>query len=492
MNWSTDGQTPEFLAATRMISLADGIVDSILARLRLDAGMRVLDVGCGSGEYCFRLGSATRGVHYTGVELDAAFVEFANLRAAGKVDYPFEQPNPANDYRFACADGLDLPFDDGTFDAVVSHTYLTAVPDWACALAEMCRVCKPGGIVSSVTSLTDDFYGTGSISLFTSLMDSASVELLETVEKTKKKLLKGVNLAAGIFPRKVPVAFDWMGLENVSCAPLAHYFCLSDAATTEEEGKRHIELLTSMETSQVKRLKAHPETADALTGEQWDAYEDLVRFRSGALLDCSRNREWNWYGNASLLVCGTVPAQGIPETRLALREASRKARRELQTCLDAGLATRYTTTQLGPGRCVKTTFSLGGGLLLDACGFDPPRALAEACGFLLGNEEADYARIEARFRGEGTDFDELPAFSNADIYAIPDMWETVSETAMARIKTTFKDAGAFEGLPVVACIMSDGTSKAESFAIHPNYREAAMRAFARTREAFRRKQLQLG
>ena len=188
MNWSTDGQTPEFLAATRMASLDNAIIASILERIELEPGMRVLDVGSGSGEYCFRLGSAVKGVDFVGLEYDANFVDFAIDRAKGDVGYPFEVPNQANSYQFVCGDGLCLPFDDGEFDAVVSHTYLTAVPDWACALAEMCRVCKPGGTVSSITSMTDNFYGTGTIELFGGLVDPASASLLRTVEKAKALL----------------------------------------------------------------------------------------------------------------------------------------------------------------------------------------------------------------------------------------------------------------------------------------------------------------
>ena len=46
---------------------------------------------------------------------------------------------------FARADALDLPFGDGTFDAVVSTQVLEYVDDIAAALAEARRVLRPGG-----------------------------------------------------------------------------------------------------------------------------------------------------------------------------------------------------------------------------------------------------------------------------------------------------------------------------------------------------------
>ena len=52
---------------------------------------------------------------------------------------------------------------------------------------------------------------------------------------------------------------------------------------------------------------------------------------------------------------------------------------------------------------------------------------------------------------------------------------------MARIKTTFKDAGTLDGIPIVVCILTDGVLKAGAIAAHPDYLEAARRAFARAR-----------
>ena len=479
MNWSTDGQTPEFLAATRMVSLDDAIIATILTHIELKPGVRVLDVGCGSGEYCFRLGSAVEGVEFIGLEYDAGFVEFAQKRAEGTVGYPFETPNPANSYRFVCGDGLDLPFDDGEFDAIVSHTYLTAVPDWACALAEMCRVCKPGGTVSSVTSLTDDFYGTGTIGLFSGLLDPASASLLQTVEKAKALLADPMNLTAGIRPRKVPVSFDWMGLHDVTCTPLAHYFCLSDSAVNARDRKRFVDLLYLMEANQLERLKECPATNSMLTDAKWDEYADLLQLRRTALAECDENHEWNWYGNASLLVCGTVPTDAPYGKWCTFRDASAKANRALQSYVDANLVKGADTSQLGPGRCAKVALSRCDGSKLTVFGFDPPRALLEACGITAENEEVGYLLIESRFRADNQALDGLPSLPNDVVYGIQDMWETVSEAAMTGISTQFKDAGSADGCSIVACFATRDGRVGKSISAHPDFKEAAMRAFAR-------------
>lgn len=313
MQWSVDGQTPEFLATTRMVSLSDAIVGAIAGALGLEPGMRVLDVGCGSGEYAFRLGSQVSGVEFTGVELDAAFVEFAQARALGRVPYPFEEPSPANSYRFLEADATALPFADESFDAVVSHTFLTAVPAWEAALTEMCRVCKAGGGVSSVTNMNDDFYGAGSIDLFAGARFSPEQRALaERVAALDAAVHPDVDLVGGIAPHEVPRAFAREGLQRVRCVPLAQYFSLSDAGASPQDKRRYLDLLRAEKLSwaRIARRLARARGLEGwLSDAEWDAYADLIGKRHRELSEnLAANGEWEWYGNASLLVVGDRPA----------------------------------------------------------------------------------------------------------------------------------------------------------------------------------------
>ena len=309
MDWSTDGQTPSFLAATRMVSLNDDVVDAIREAIPLTPGMKVLDAGCGSGEYTFRLASDVADVQFVGFDCDAAFVKCANDRAHNLIGYPFEIPNPQNTYEFIEADGCALPFDDDTFDVVVSHTYLTAIEHWKTALDELVRVCKQGCIVSSVTNMTDDFYGAGNFELLDVADYPDDAELIQRVNALKASVLHGMDTTAGIAPHDVPRAFSAAGLHHVHCRPLAHYFCLSDAHTVPEEAQRHIDLLRMVELEELERISNDPTTAQELGTAQWDRYRDLVEERYRNLQSAiEENREWNWIGNASLLVCGRKPA----------------------------------------------------------------------------------------------------------------------------------------------------------------------------------------
>ena len=316
MHWSINGQSPEFLAATRMISLSDSIVKAIVSELGLLPGMSVLDVGCGSGEYCIRLGSAVKDVAFTGLDYDELFVEFANKRTRDEASWPFEAPNRCNSYRFVRGDGLNLPFDDETFDAVVSHTYLTAVPDYERALTEMRRVCKQNGTVSSVTNLTDNFYGSGIIGLFSdtatrstagSVMSlPANRELVERMNAVFASIVPDMPMTAGIAPRNVPAAFADAGLKDIRCRPLGQYFCLSDARTDPIQSRRYIELLHLIEHRRLAIIENDPRARSLIGEDEIREFARLADARRDELAAAiGQNVEWNWFGNASLLVCAT-------------------------------------------------------------------------------------------------------------------------------------------------------------------------------------------
>jgi SAM-dependent methyltransferase len=95
------------------------------------AGCSVLDVGCGEGRFCRML--AKRGANVTGVDPTAALLEAA--RAA----------DPGGNYVEGIAERL--PFDDGSFDLVVSYVSLIDFADLDRAIAEVARVARPSGSI---------------------------------------------------------------------------------------------------------------------------------------------------------------------------------------------------------------------------------------------------------------------------------------------------------------------------------------------------------
>jgi SAM-dependent methyltransferase len=92
---------------------------------------RILDAGCGTGAILQRLGNPERNL---GVDLAPEAISFCRERGLNNV----QQGN-------VCA----LPFDDGSFDAVISSSvlYHQWVSDIDLAIREIYRVLRPGGLV---------------------------------------------------------------------------------------------------------------------------------------------------------------------------------------------------------------------------------------------------------------------------------------------------------------------------------------------------------
>jgi len=96
-------------------------------------GRRVLEVGCGVGDFAVHLARA--GATVTAVDFAPVAIEMARARAAAH----------AETVDFRAADAQNLPFPDESFDLLFSCECLEHLPDPAQALREMTRVLRPGG-----------------------------------------------------------------------------------------------------------------------------------------------------------------------------------------------------------------------------------------------------------------------------------------------------------------------------------------------------------
>jgi SAM-dependent methyltransferase len=105
---------------------------------------RILDVGCGTGEAAPHLLRLFPEATYVGVDVEEPHLQRARARCHGLGERA----------RFQTDDALALSFGDAAFDLVISRHVLQALPDPGKAVAEMVRVCRPGG---RIHALAEDY-----------------------------------------------------------------------------------------------------------------------------------------------------------------------------------------------------------------------------------------------------------------------------------------------------------------------------------------------
>ncbi len=124
------------------------IVGELLAEacdLRWDE--RVLDVAAGNGNVT--LAAARRGCNVTSTDYVSALLDRGAERAGAE----------RLDVKFQVADAEALPFEDASFDVVLSTFGVMFSPDQGKAASELARVCRPGGRIGLANWTPEGFIG---------------------------------------------------------------------------------------------------------------------------------------------------------------------------------------------------------------------------------------------------------------------------------------------------------------------------------------------
>jgi ubiquinone/menaquinone biosynthesis C-methylase UbiE len=116
-------------------------------QLDIPAGCQLLDVACGSGQVA--LWAARDGVNVTGVDIAPNLVQRAQARARA------ERLNA----RFVEGDAEALPFEDASFDVVISLIGAMFAPRPELVARELLRVCSPGGTIAMGNWTREGFVG---------------------------------------------------------------------------------------------------------------------------------------------------------------------------------------------------------------------------------------------------------------------------------------------------------------------------------------------
>lgn len=121
--------------------------ESLCEAVDLESGSRVLDVACGNGNAA--LAAARRFCRVTGVDYVPELLHRAKERArAERLELETIE-----------GDAERLPFEDGSFDTVLSTFGVMFAPDQERAANELLRVTKPGGKIGLANWTPEGFIG---------------------------------------------------------------------------------------------------------------------------------------------------------------------------------------------------------------------------------------------------------------------------------------------------------------------------------------------
>jgi SAM-dependent methyltransferase len=118
-----------------------------LDRIGIEPGTRVLDVACGTGQLA--IPAAQAGARAWGIDIAPNLIEQARARATGE----------GLDVEFTVGDAEALPYEDGSFDLVISLIGAMFAPRPDVVAAELTRVCRPGGRIVMGNWTPEGFIG---------------------------------------------------------------------------------------------------------------------------------------------------------------------------------------------------------------------------------------------------------------------------------------------------------------------------------------------
>ena len=212
--------------------------ETCVERAGIEAGMEVLDVACGTGNAT--IPAAQLGARVTGLDFQPNLLETARARAA----------EAGVDVEWVEGDARELPFEDASFDRVISALGHMFAPDHERTAAEMKRVVRPGGKISIACWTPDGAIG-GMLRTTVKLVPpppGASSPLLWGTEDHVRELLGEADFERREFEWGEASVADYVDFMLETYGPLLN----AQEALGERSGELREELIRYYETQNLE------------------------------------------------------------------------------------------------------------------------------------------------------------------------------------------------------------------------------------------------
>ncbi|KAA0085639.1 class I SAM-dependent methyltransferase [Mycolicibacterium sp. P9-64] len=181
---------PGYDALTRLLGMRPAY-DEFVAQVELFDGVRVLEIGCGTGNVMARLKRAEPGAQLTGMDPDPRALARAGRKFRGVAGVRFDRGY-----------AQEVPYADKSFDRVLSSMMLHHLDDdvKTAALSEVFRVLRPGGSMHVVDIVGHHAASAHDDSVIPTLLKDRGFEGVAELGSRRLRFVGPVHFYRGIRP----------------------------------------------------------------------------------------------------------------------------------------------------------------------------------------------------------------------------------------------------------------------------------------------------
>lgn len=236
--WSDRIQSIGTLDSSRKLRFSDRFQNAYTEFFRLEEGVRILEIGCGTGALCRALKRWYPSAEVVGLDRDDAFIDYARERNTGET--------------YRKGDATALPFADGSFDVTISNTVSEHVEPSG-FFGEQRRVLRDGGVCLLLSARRGIQHPAACVR-----EESAfETEIWERVDADFRRAAKENGVGAyALNEMELPAAMEKYGFRDVETHYLAINLTPDDPFYAPEEARDMINANRQNDLDNIERMES--------------------------------------------------------------------------------------------------------------------------------------------------------------------------------------------------------------------------------------------